>query len=109
MKTPTVTGQHFGVVLGALAFVVFVGALLLANARGDEQAELQTNAQAASIVQIERLTDQVNQLALDFAKAEAEAERAKAQANTSINQLIEAGEQPVITAPEIVTACSVDN
>jgi hypothetical protein len=90
------TYQHVLAIITAIAVTGFLGALNLANERGNDRVEQQQTTQQDSNEEIAELRNKVDALTADV-------ERAKLQANTSIDQLVKAGEQPIIAAPDVVT------
>ncbi len=89
--------------LGGMVVLLFLTGLYLANERGDDRVDLAQDTQQASNRQIDELREQVERLALKISELADEASAAKAQANTSVDQLVRAGETPIIAAPDVVT------
>lgn len=98
-----VSWQHVLIAIGTVMALAFICALWLANQHSDERLALQERTQDDNRVQIEALTWQLDKLTREFADSKAETERARAQANASVGQLLQAGETPIIAAPEVVT------
>lgn len=94
--SPHITYQHILVIACVFAVVIFGVGLVMADQRGDDRVEQQQTTQDDSEQQIRDLLQRVESL-------RAEVERATLQANTSIDQLVKAGEAPIIAAPDVVT------
>lgn len=103
MTIPRLTWQ-IGLALVLAGFVItFVIALYLANDRGAERVAIQDRTQEAQDDQLDKLRVRVWALEDEAKVLEAAAERARVQANTSVGQLVQAGQKPLIPAPEVVT------
>lgn len=92
-----ITWPQLGIVLAALGLVTFMGALMLANNNSDDKT---ANIEGA-LSMLERKLDQSE---ATRSMLVSDRERWQAQITTSIDQLKDAGQQPIIVAPDAIPA-----
>ena len=94
--------QHVGAALAGIAIVVVIAALVLANDNADNKTAVQQTTQENVGKQLDALKVQLDQSEQRRRELTADRERWQAQITTSIEQLRDAGEQPIIVAPDAV-------
>jgi hypothetical protein len=97
-----ITRQTVGAVLAALALVAFLGALLVAKDHGEAKTAAQIDTNVNVSKQLDTLKEQLDRSQRAREALAGDRARWQAQITTSIDQLLAAGEQPIIVAPDAV-------
>lgn len=103
LRRPPLSWQAWLVfVLGCMT-AAFIWGLHLADERGSQRVDVQKDTTSELAATTERLRLQIVTLENENKALRADLEKARAQANTSVEQLTQAGQKPIIAAPDVVS------
>lgn len=109
LPRPRLSWQAGAVIVAAFAVGIFAVGLNSVIENAGQRVEIQRDTQEDYSRAIDELLRRVSALEDENKALAAEREKAKVQANTSVDQLVKSGERPIIAAPDVVTVPTTPN